>query len=56
MKSKCCNAEVGCGGGGYDGEDICPVYNHCEECGKHLTDDEIVFEEKDKKEKINVPF
>ena len=30
--STCCFAEIDCGGGGYDGENICPVYDFCKEC------------------------
>lgn len=34
-KSKCCKAEVDYSGGGYDGEDLCPVIVTCTKCGKN---------------------
>lgn len=35
-KSVCCNAEIDVGGGGYDGEDICPIELFCKKCGQTL--------------------
>ena len=35
-KSLCCNAEIDCRGGGYDGEDICPIEDYCTRCGQTL--------------------
>jgi hypothetical protein len=32
--SKCCSAEVIVSGGGYDGEDICPIIDTCSKCGE----------------------
>jgi len=47
MKSKCCNAEVNYSGGGYNGEELCPVEINCLECGEKLSTDEIIYEDKD---------
>lgn len=35
-KSPCCNAEIDICGGGYDGEDICPIEDYCKKCGQLL--------------------
>lgn len=32
LESRCCGAEVDFTGGGYDGEEIVPVYNVCVYC------------------------
>lgn len=32
-RSKCCNADFNCVGGGYDGEDIVPIKDICKKCG-----------------------
>ena len=32
LKSKCCNAKIEFCGGGYDGEEIVPVYQYCANC------------------------
>ena len=36
IKSICCNADIDCRGGGYDGEDICPIEDYCTKCGQIL--------------------
>ena len=35
-KSICCNAEIDYRGGGYDGEDICPIESYCSKCSQLL--------------------
>lgn len=37
-KSRCCNAEIQYGGGGYDGEDIVPVEEWCKKCHNEITE------------------
>ena len=46
--SKCCGAKIEYRGGGYDGEELCPIENYCSKC--HKPCDTIDQEEEGKKE------
>ena len=36
-KSICCNAEIDCRGGGYEGEYIHPIEDYCKKCNQTLS-------------------
>ncbi len=52
--TKCCGVESDCGGGGYDGEKICPISCWCPKCGK--LEPKMKQNRRGRPPKIEIPF